>query len=213
VDPLGIEVRVGQQRDDPGASDRLAQRPTKLHQVGARTPTRHRGQDHVALAVDHEDDLGVLGVSDVLVAISAMRATLDVVSAGVPRLQARAVHGRQRDASLADAVAQCPIEHGVEHLSARDGCQQPNRSLLEGREVRHGFHADLAGKVGVVAKVRGEAAVVEAQELLEHQAGQQLVLSKLLGAELVPVRGESLTGSIVRHLQDPARGFARRHTL
>ena len=79
--------------------------------------------------------------------------------------------------------------------------------------MRHGFHADLAGNVWVVAKVRGEATVVEAQELLEHQAGQQLGLSKLLGAELVPVRGESLTRSIVRHLQDPARGFACRHTL
>jgi hypothetical protein len=79
--------------------------------------------------------------------------------------------------------------------------------------VGHGFHADLAGKVGVVAEVGGEAAVVEAQKLLEHQAGQQLMLSKLLGAEFVSVRGESLTGSIVRHLQHPARGFARRHTL
>jgi hypothetical protein len=122
MDPLGVEVRIGQQRDDPGATDRLTQRPTELHQIRTRTPTRHRRQDHVALAIDHEYDLGVFGVSDVLVAISATRATLDVVSAGVPRLQPRAIDGRQRDPSLADPVAQRPIEHGVEHLSARDGC-------------------------------------------------------------------------------------------
>jgi hypothetical protein len=213
VDPLGIEVGVGQQRDDPGAANRLAQRPAELHKVGARTPTRHCGQDYVAEAVDHQDHLGVLGVSDVLVAVSAMRATLDIVSAGVPRLQARAVHGRQRNTSLADPVAQRLLEHSVEHLSAWDGGQQPNRGLLEGGEVGHGYHADLTGKVFVVAEVSGQTAVIEAQELLEHQAGQQLVLSKLLGTELVSVRGESLTGSIVCDLQDPARGFARRHTL
>ena len=42
----------------------------------------------------------------------------------------------------------------------------------------------------VVGRTRLQAAVVEARELLEHQAGQELGLGELLGAELVPVRGE-----------------------
>ena len=77
--------------------------------------------------------------------------------------------------------------------------------------MRHGCHPDLTGDIGVVHEVLGEAAVVEAQELLEHQARQQLGLGKLLGAELVSVRRDSLAGSVVRDLQDSARGFARSH--
>src|SRR5271165_7367643 len=57
VDPLGIEIGVGQQRTDPGAADGLAQRPPELHQVGPRAAPRHGGEDHVASAIDHEDDL------------------------------------------------------------------------------------------------------------------------------------------------------------
>jgi hypothetical protein len=43
------------------------------------------------------------------------------------------------------------------------------------------------------------------QALLEHQEGQQLGLSKLLGAELVPVRGDCLSGSLVRDLSPSRR--------
>ena len=53
----------------------------------------------------------------------------------------------------------------------------------------HGFHPDLTGDIGVVHEVLGEAAVVEAHELLEHQARQQLGLGKLLGAELNGIKG------------------------
>ncbi len=70
---------------------------------------------------------------------------------------------------------------------------------------------DQPGQVGVVGEVLGEPAIVEPRELLEHQAGQELVLGELLGAELVPVRGEGLTGGVVGDLEDPARGFAGGH--
>jgi len=59
----------------------------------------------------------------------------------------------------------------------------------------------------VIDELRGQTAVVEVRELFEHEAGQQLGLSKLIGAVLVSVR----TNSPVGDLQDPARGFARSH--
>ena len=49
------------------------------------------------------------------------------------------------------------------------------------------LQVDQPGKVGVVGQVLGQPAVVEAEELLEHQAGQELGLGELLGAELVLV--------------------------
>jgi hypothetical protein len=48
-------------------------------------------------------------------------------------------------------------------------------------------------------------------ELLEHQAGQQLGLSELLGAELVAMRRSGLAGGFVGDLQNPARRFACLH--
>lgn len=207
VDPLGIEVRIGQERPDPGPADGLHQGCPELHQVRPRAPTRHRGQDQVAGAIDHEDDLRVRGISRLLVAVPAARAALDVVPARVPRLQPRAIDGGQRDASLADSVPHCPLEHRVEHRSARDGRQESGGGLPESGEVEDGPHADLAGKLWVVGQMIGQAAVVEAQELLEHQAGQQLGLGELLGAVLVSVRRDGLVGG----LQDPAWGSGRRH--
>ena len=129
----------------------------------------------------------------------------------MPRFPASAVDSGHRDTSLADPVPQRPLEHRVEQLAGRRSQEQSAGSLLEGGEVGHGFQPDLTGDIGVVHEVLGEAAVVEAQELLEHQARQQLGLGKLLGAELVSVRRGSLAGSVVRDLQDSARGFARSH--
>ena len=104
VDPLGVEVRVGQQRSDPGTTKGLPQRHAELHQVRTRPSTGYCGEDHVAAAIDHEDDLRVLGVSRDLVAISAAGATLDIVPAGVPRLQPGTIDRGQRNTPLPDPV-------------------------------------------------------------------------------------------------------------
>jgi hypothetical protein len=103
------------------------------------------------------------------------------------------------------------LEHRVEEPAGRCGPKQSLGGLLKGREVRYGPHPDHGGEVGMIAEVGDQAAVVEAREFLEHQAGQQLGLSELLRAVLVPVCRESPTGAIVGNLQNSARGFARRH--
>ena len=60
--------------------------------------------------------------------------------------------------------------------------------------------------------MRSQAPIIEARELLEHQARQELVLGELLRAELVSVRGQRLTGRLVGDLEHPARRFAGLHT-
>ena len=54
-----------------------------------------------------------------------------------------------------------------------------------GSETIESLQLEVARTVG---EVRGQSAIVEAEELLEHQAGHELVLGELLGAVLVPVR-------------------------
>src|SRR5208283_470380 len=78
MDPLRVEVRVGQQCSDLGPAHGLPQSGTELHQVRTWPSTGDCGEDHVTAAVDHEDDLRELGVSRDLVAISALRTTPDI---------------------------------------------------------------------------------------------------------------------------------------
>jgi hypothetical protein len=129
----------------------------------------------------------------------------------VPRFQPGAVDGGQRDSPLPDLVTEGPREHGVEHRPARPGREETGGGLLEGGEVGDDLQADEAGQVGMVGEVVGQAAIVEPRELLEGQAGQELVLGELLGAELVPVRGEGPASHVVGDLEDPSWRLARGH--
>jgi hypothetical protein len=164
-------------------------------------------------AIDHEDDLWILGVSRYLISISALRAALHVVSAGVPRLQTGAIDGGQSNTPLANPVDQCPLEHRVEHPACRCGEEQSPGGLVEGREVWHRPHPDQIAKVRMVGEVLGQSAVVEAGELLQYQAGHQLGLSELLRAVFVPICGKAFAGGIVGDLQNAPRRFARFHIL
>jgi hypothetical protein len=122
-----------------------------------------------------------------------------------------AVDGRRRDPPLADLAPRRPVEDGVEHGPAGGRLEQPRRGLLEGGEVGYDLRVDLPGQVGMIGEVVGQPAIVEARELLEHQAGQELGPGELLGAEPVPVSGKGLTGGVVGDPQDAARGLAGGH--
>jgi len=110
---------------------------------------------------------------------------------------------RQRDAPLAGPNAPGPPEDRVEDPPARDDGQEPAGGLLEGGAARHDLQADRAAQVGVVDEVPGGPPVVQAEQPLEHQAGEELVLSELLEALLVPRRRQRLAGGVVGDLQDP----------
>ena len=211
VDPLAVEVGVGQQRPDPRPAGGPLQRRLEQDQVRGRPPAGFGRQDQMAPAVGDQHDLRVFGVSRFLRATSGLGPAFDVIPADVPRLHPGAVDGRQRDRPLADPVAQRPVEHGVERGAGRGRLEQPRGGLLEGGVVGDDLQVDHPAEVGVVGQVRGEPAVVEARELLEHQAGHELGLGELPGAELVPVRGEGLAGGLVGDLEGPARGFAGSH--
>ena len=73
------------------------------------------------------------------------------------------------------------------------------------------LQADQGAEIGVVGQMRGQPSVVEPGELLEDQAGQELMLGELLGAELVPICRECLAGRFVCDQKHPARRFAGLH--
>jgi hypothetical protein len=77
--------------------------------------------------------------------------------------------------------------------------------------MQYDSHPEQAGEVRVVGETIGQTAVVEAREFLQDQARHQLRLRELLGAEIVPMRGDGPTGGRGRDLKNPARRFAGGH--
>jgi hypothetical protein len=211
VDPLAVEVGIGQQRPDPGAAGGLLQRRLEQDQVRGGAPAGHRPQHQMGAAVGHQHDLRILGVGRLLRTCPGPRPPLDVIPADVPRLHPGAIDGGRRDPPPADLPPHRLLQHGVEHRAGRGRLEQPGGGLLEGGVVGDGHQPDQRREAGVVGQVLGQPAVIEAREVLEHQAGHELGLGKLLGAELVPVRGESPAGRLVGGQEDPARGFAGSH--
>ena len=63
----------------------------------------------------------------------------------------------------------------------------------------------------MVSQMISQPPIVNSEELLEHQASQQLRLCELLGAVLMAVRWQRSAGGLVRNLQNAARRFASRH--
>ncbi len=68
--------------------------------------------------------------------------------------------------------------------------------------MRHVFEIDRGPQAGAVRQEVHEAAVVGFEKLLEHQAGQELVLGELLRAETMAVGGQCALRHGVGRLQD-----------
>jgi len=81
---------------------------------------------------------------------------------------------------------------------------------LQRGEVRNGFQFDDGAQVRAVGQEADDAAVVGLEELFQDQAGEQLMLCELLGAEAVGVSRQGVLGRGVRHLQRPPWRFAGR---
>lgn len=75
-----------------------------------------------------------------------------------------------------------------------------------------GVAPGLQRQFGMIHEVLGQAAIVQARELLEHQASQELGLAELLVAELVRFLGHRPEGRLIGNPEHPARGFAGLHT-
>jgi hypothetical protein len=203
--PLGVEVGVSQKGADSCTGNGLIESRSKLRQIRARPAAGCHAKDHVVLAVDDEDCLRKVGVNRPRTKVSTGLAALHVISAGVPRFQTRTVHGRQRDSSLVNPVTAGLLENRIEETTGWRRSQQSLGSLLEGRVVRNAAHSDQSDEIGMIDEVCSQTTVVETRELLEHETSQQLGLSELLGAELVPVIRHGPAAAVVGDLEHSTR--------
>lgn len=83
--------------------------------------------------------------------------------------------------------------------------------LLQRGPVRCVHQFDDGPQIGRVAQQFVHPAIVELEKVLEHQAGEQLMLTELLGTEPVRVRRQRRAGRRVGHLQHLPWRFAGLH--
>lgn len=78
--------------------------------------------------------------------------------------------------------------HGrFEQLARRGREEQAAGRFLERREVGNDFQFQQFAQRGMVFEVGRQATIIDLQKVLEDQAGKELILRKLLGAETVAI--------------------------
>ena len=139
--------------------------------------------------------------------IAALGAAADKVTAGVVRLEAAAVDGRQLDAP-AQQSGLAGKSHGfVEQSIGRAAGEQSVGRLLQRGEMRHALQVDSRSQFRAVGQQRRQAAIVNPHKLLEHKAGEQLMLRELFRAEAMCILGQRPPARLVRHQQHPPWRF------
>ena len=194
---LRVVAGVGQQAFDVGPTRRRTQRLPQLMNV-RRRPTRSEGRkDTMCAAVADDGQLGIAFIRCFLPFSRGFRASSDEVGTDVSALKPGGVDRRQRDMPCPGQPPDC----GGQQRRSRCGNQQSPRCLLQRREVRRVRQADGVPQVGRVVEHGRDAAVVRLPEDLENQAGKQLRLGELLGAEPVGVGQECILADLVRRQQ------------
>ncbi len=198
---LAVVACVGGQGLDLHASPRFAERALEVLAIGARTAFRHHGQHKVRVGVAQHTGLGKITKGGFFPGFRGRRAAFHVVLTDVPRLEARAIQGRQRNATWqsllylrkADRLIQKPLRVTIH--------KQPRGRLLKRGEMGHLRQVNHRRQLAKVLQQRRQLAIVELQKLLEHQAGKQLRLRVCLGTKAVRVVRQDKPADKIRQLQ------------
>lgn len=126
---------------------------------------------------------------------------MSLKAAGIDRRQS---HWRPQQRSRAGEP-----NGGVEQSIAHGQTQQSPACFVQRREIRR--RAQINDRTQRIAFTQEslDASVVELEELLQHQTGEQLVLGELLGTAWVAVRRHRVPRHLIRDTQYSTRGFAR----
>ena len=213
---VGFAVETGIRRDRSQADSGLGfnHERSEVAKVGPWSLTGTGRQAEMTRRVADHTQLGIAAIADggLSPMFSDLFAPPSVVPAGVPRLEAAGIHGRQTHT----------ISHQLRTSRSLDGCchesskrffdQQPIGRLLQRGEVRHCFQVNRRTERIAIRQQSDRTAVREIVEVLEHQAGKQLMQRELLRTKPMTIRRQRRLGYGERLDQDPLRTFACLHS-
>lgn len=141
----------------------------------------------MVVAVAHDAQLGKAMINHAFPRAADVPAAADEVAAGRRAFEARGVDRRAFDAP--------PAAHVQTHRRLQESSGRSGQEQALGRFLQGGVMGDLAQPQGfdqrrAVGQLRHDAAIVGPQEVLQRQAGEELMLRERLGATGVRVGGK-----------------------
>ena len=179
---FGIVTGIGRQLGQLYDPQCFGHERTELVDVGPRSATGLRGEDEMIVGATHQAQLGIMMINHGFPRVSHALAAADEVAAGTTAFEARRI---DRRAFHPSPPAHVQANGGLQKSPRRPRKQQAMRSFLEGGEVGNLLQFQRGEQRRMVLEMGRQAAVVGPQKVLQHQAGEQLVLRELLGTTAV----------------------------
>src|ERR1700727_529196 len=130
----------------------------------------------VSQITDHTE-LGEVMINHGFPGLTGTHSPLDEVAARARTLQAGRV-----DCGSPNPPTPTPMHvyRRIQQMPGVAGTQQTLRGFLQRRKMRHLPQTDQACQRRIILQIRDDAPIVGSQEVLQRQAGKELMLSELL---------------------------------
>ncbi len=178
VVPFRVVTSVGRQLRETDHATSLGHEWAELIHIGTRSTSGVERVDEMVVGACHDAELRVVVINNGFPRVFHPIAATDEVPAGRSALQAGRVDRRPFHPPLA---AQVQTHRRAEEFSHRRREQQPPRRFLKRGEVGNLLQSQLRDERRIVGQVDRQAPIVGLQKLLQHQAGEELMLRELLG--------------------------------
>ncbi len=184
----------------------LGKERAELIDVGPRTTPGIERENEVIVDPADDAQLGEVVINHGFPRAIHPLAATDEVATRARAFQTRGIDGRPLHPFLA---TQMEPHGGRQKFSNGRRPQQPLRRFLERGEVWDHAQFQQVAERGMVFELGRQAAVVDLQKVLEHQAREELVLRELLGTEAVRVIGQRPPRRRQRRPRHRLRRFTR----
>src|SRR5882724_12273484 len=149
------------------------------------------GKHKMTTGIADHAELGVTMINHGLPRLSDPAAATHEVAAGRAALQPGRVDRGTLDPSLA---AHLKTNRRVQEAPGASRSQQSSRRLLQSCKVRNPLQAEGLDQRRAVGQMRYNATIVGLEKVLQHQAGEKLMLGELLGAVAMRVQRQGPLG-------------------
>ena len=183
---VGLRVipGIGRHLRQPYDPQCFGHQRTELVDIGPRTATGLRGENEMIVRATHQAQFGITMINHGFPRVSLAVAAVDEVAARTTAFEARRIDRRALHPSLA---AQVQANGGLQQSSRRPRWQQAARGFLKSGEVGNLLQFQSGKQRRIVLEMGRQAAIVGPQKVLQHQAGEQLMLRELLGTVAVSI--------------------------
>ncbi len=175
---LGVVASIGSHQREANPLESVGNERTKLVYIGSRTAASVEGQNEMIARIADHAQFGIAMINDCFPGTSDLFAAANEVRTRRPALQTRGINCGGRDAS---ASAHLLPDGRVQQAPGRLRGEQSSRGFLQRCEVGNTFEFHNLNQCRVIGQVGDNASIVGLEEVLQYQAGEELMLRKHFG--------------------------------